>query len=87
LGEKTVETAKSNGLWDMQKRDSINDEQLIDFAKKLVGISPAYENFLQMSRSVQRTYTSRYFSFKREDTRHRDFEKIIGRLNKNLKPM
>jgi uncharacterized protein YdeI (YjbR/CyaY-like superfamily) len=87
LGEKAVEAAKRNGLWDAQKRDPITDEQVAAFTEKLVGISPAYENFNQMSRSVRFSYTGRYLSFKSEESRQRDFEKIVERLNKNLKPM
>jgi len=87
LGEKAIETAKSNGMWDAQQRDPITDEQVEAFAEKLAGISPAYENFNNMSRSVRYAYTGRYRSFKNEEARQRDFAKIIDRLNKNLKPM
>ena len=87
LGEKAVETAKNNGLWDAQKRDPITDELVEAFAEKLTGVSPAYENFNNMSRSVRYAYTGRYLSFKNEEARQRDFAKIIDRLNKNLKPM
>jgi uncharacterized protein YdeI (YjbR/CyaY-like superfamily) len=87
LGERAVEAAKEDGTWDTPKRNPITDEQVEIFAAKLIGISPAYENFAKMSPSVRRTYTGRYHSFKTEDARQRDFEKIIGRLNNNLKPM
>jgi hypothetical protein len=50
-------------------------------------ISPAYENCINMPPSVRFTYTRRYLSFKTEEARRRDFEKIVDRLNKNLKPM
>ena len=87
LGEKAVENAKRNGEWDAQKSSMITDEQVEAFSEKLVGISPAHENFNKMSRSVQFSFTGRYLSFKTEEARQRDFEKIIDRLNKNLKPM
>jgi uncharacterized protein YdeI (YjbR/CyaY-like superfamily) len=87
LGESAVEVAQMNGTWDAPKPPSVTDEQKEAFATKLAGISPAYENFRNMSPSVQRTYTMRYFSFKTEEARQKDFEKIIDRLNKNLKPM
>ncbi len=87
LGEKAVEAAIKNGTWDAPKVNPITDEQVKAFEEKLAGISPAYENFKNMSRSVQFTYTGRYLSFKTEEARQRDFEKIIDRLNKNLKPM
>ena len=87
LGENAVATAKRNGVWDAQQRDPITDEQMEAFAKKLADIPPAYENFSKMSRSVRVAYTGRYLSFKSEEARQRDFEKIVDRLNNNLKPM
>ena len=87
LGEKAVEAAIKNGTWDAPKGNPITDEQIKAFEEKLAGISPAYENFKNMSRSVRFTYTGRYLSFKTEEARQRDFEKIIDRLNNNLKPM
>jgi uncharacterized protein YdeI (YjbR/CyaY-like superfamily) len=87
LGEKAIENAKRNGMWDTPKHNPTTDEQLETLAQKLTGISPAYENFNKMPQSVRFSYTGRYFSFKTEDARQRDFEKIIDRLNNNLKPM
>lgn len=87
LGERAVEVAKQNGMWDAPKRAPITDEQVEAFAGKLAGISPAYENFKNMPPSVRVTYTGRYLSFKTEEARQRDFIKIVERLNKNLKPM
>ncbi len=87
LGEKAVRVAKENGMWDAQKSNPITEEQVEAFAEKLSVSSPAYENFNKMSSSVKFAYTGRYLSFKTEEARQRDFEKIVDRLNKNLKPM
>ena len=87
LGEKAVEAARQNGTWDIQKSEPVSNEQKEAFMEKLTAFSPAYENFCNMSPSVQRTYTMRHLSFKTEEARQRDFEKIIDRLNNNLKPM
>ena len=87
LGEKAVEAAKQNGTWDAQKSEPFSDELKEEFIAKLSAFSPAYENFCNMSPSVQRTYTMRYLSLKNEEARQRDFGKIIDRLNNNLKPM
>ena len=87
LGEKAIETAKQNGTWDAPKGEPVSNEQKEAFALKLSAYSLAYENFCNMSPSVQRTYTMRYLSFKSEEAQQRDFEKIIDRLNNNLKPM
>ena len=87
LGEKAVAAAKENGAWDAPKAGPITAEQVKAFEKKLAGISPACENFAEMSPSVKMAYTGRHLSFKTEEARQRDFDKIIDRLNKNLKPM
>jgi uncharacterized protein YdeI (YjbR/CyaY-like superfamily) len=87
LGEEAIATAIKNGTWDAPKQAPITDEQIEAFTGKLVDISPAYENFVKMSQSVKRTYTRRYLSFKNEEARERDFERIVDRLNNNLKPM
>ena len=87
LGEKAVEAAMKNGMWNSPKREPITEEQIEVFTKKLSGLSPAYENFVNMSPSVRKAYTGRYLSFKTEEARERDFVKIVDRLNKNLKPM
>jgi len=87
LGENAVEAAIKNGTWDAPKSEPITDEQAAAFAEKLAGLSPAYENFNNMPRSVRHTYTRRYLSFKSEEARQRDFAKIVDRLNQNLKPM
>jgi len=87
LGERAIDTAKKNGMWDASKGEAITDAHIEDFAQKLIGFSPAYENFNMMSPSVRKTYTGRYFSFKSEEARQRDFEKIVERLGKKLKPM
>jgi len=87
MGEQAIAAAIKNGTWNAPKRDPITDEQIDAFAAKLVDIYPAYENFTRMSHSVKRTYTGRYLSFKSEEARQRDFNKIVERLNQNLKPM
>ena len=87
LGEKAVEVAMGNGTWNAPKGNPITDKQIEVLTKKLLNISPAYENFTNMSLSVRRTYTGLYHSFKTEEARQRNFEKIVDRLNKNMKPM
>ena len=87
LGENAVKTAMENGTWDAEKSIPITDEQIAAFTEKLFGISPAYDNFINMPPSVRRSYTGRYLSYKSEDARQRDFERIVDRLNQNLKPM
>lgn len=87
LGEKAIANAIKNGTWNAKKAPPITDEQIETFEKKLIGISPAYENFKHMPPSVRRGYTGLYLSFKSEEARQKNFERIVERLTKNLKPM
>jgi len=87
LGEQAVALAVKHGMWDAPKRQPITDEQIEALAKRLHGISPAYENFVKMSPSVKRTYAGAYFAPKSDEARQRGFDRIVDRLNKNLKPM
>ncbi len=86
-GLEAIERAKKNGLWDDAKRVIINDEKIQMFRKIIQTYEPAYTNLLAMSHSVQRTYTAFYLDAKSDKTRQARLEKIIDRLNRNLKPM
>ena len=87
FGEKAIATAMKNGTWDTPQPAPVTDSDIDMLKEKLVGFSPAYENLMKMSKSMQVTYTKRFLSFKTEEARLRDFEKIVIRLNNNLKPM
>jgi uncharacterized protein YdeI (YjbR/CyaY-like superfamily) len=86
-GEDAIKNAVKNGQWDTVRSEQPTYEQIELLTEKLRGISPAFENFCAMSPSVRKTYTRRYLSFKSEEARERDFERIVDRLNKNMKPM
>ena len=86
-GLEAVECAMKNGSWDSAKRILIDDEQIRMFKKIVRPYEPAYNNLLAMSLSVQRTYTGFYLDAKSDKTRQGRLEKIIDRLNRNLKPM
>ncbi|ERI95021.1 hypothetical protein HMPREF1982_00507 [Clostridiales bacterium oral taxon 876 str. F0540] len=87
FGRAKVEEAKKRGMWDKPKPEPINDEQVRMLEELIKGFEPAYTNFISMSPSVQKNYTGLYFDAKSDDARKRRLEKIINRLNLNLKPM
>jgi uncharacterized protein YdeI (YjbR/CyaY-like superfamily) len=87
FGRAKVEEAKKSGMWDKPKPEPINDEQVQMLEKLIEGFEPAYTNFISMSPSVRKNYTGLYFDAKSDDARKRRLEKIINRLNLNLKPM
>ena len=86
-GLEAIERARKNGSWDHAKRILINDEQIQMFKEIIQPYEPAYPNFMAMSHSVQRTYTGFYLDAKSDKTRQVRLEKIIDRLDRNLKPM
>jgi uncharacterized protein YdeI (YjbR/CyaY-like superfamily) len=86
-GLDAISCAKQNGQWDNSKRNVTSEEQIVLFKRLVEPYEPAYTNLSAMSNSVQRTYTLFYFDAKSDNTRQTRLEKIIDRLNKNLKPM
>ncbi|MBP1631250.1 MAG: putative periplasmic rane protein, partial [Bacteroidetes bacterium] len=86
-GLDAIEHAKKNGSWDNAKRILIGDEQIRMFKEIIQPYEPAYTNLQAMSHSVQRTYTGFYLDAKSDKTRQTRLEKIIDRLNRNLKPI
>ena len=87
FGRAKVEEAKKNGMWEAPKPEPISEEQVQMLTELLKDTEPAYTNFKSMSPSVRKTYTGLYFDAKSDDAKKRRLEKIIGRLNLNLKPM
>jgi len=86
-GLEAIERARENGSWDNAKRIFIDEEQIRMFQEVIQPYEPASTNLQAMSHSVQRTYTAFYFDAKSDKTRQARLDKIIDRLNKNLKPM
>lgn len=86
-GLDAISRAKQNGQWNNSKRSSASEEQILIFKRLIEPHEPAYTNLSAMSDSVQRTYTLFYFDTKSDKTRQARLDKIIDRLNKNLKPM
>ncbi|MDT3696233.1 MAG: YdeI/OmpD-associated family protein [Ignavibacterium sp.] len=86
-GLEAIDRAKKNGSWDNAKRILITDEQIKKFMEVIHPYKLAYTNLVAMSHSVQRTYTGFYLDAKSDKTRQDRLEKIIDRLNRNLKPM
>ena len=86
-GLEAIERARKNGSWDHAKRILIDDEHIQMLKEIIQPYEPAYTNLQAMSHSVQRTYTGFYLDAKSDKTRQARIEKIIDRLNRNLKPM
>ena len=84
-GEKAVEIAKSNGMWD--ERTEEGEQAMVEaFAQMLRAYPQAYESFMKMPPSAKLGATRWYMSAKSEETRQREFPKIIEALEKGWKP-
>lgn len=85
-GFEEIEKAKKDGRW--EKKDfELKETAIEDFIQLLKPYSKATENFKKMSPSVQKTYATSYYYLKSESSRISRLEKIIKRLEENLKPM
>lgn len=88
FGKAKIEEAKKNGNWDnATKPSAITEEQIEIIAGLLKENNQAYENFLKMTTSVKKTYTRAYLDAKTDTGRTNRLAWMIGRLEKNLKPM
>lgn len=88
FGRAKIEEARQNGQWDKAgKPSAVSDEQIEMTAQLLKGSQQAYENFLNMSLSVKKTYTRAYLDAKTEAGREKRLAWMTERLEKNLKPM
>lgn len=87
FGRIKVEEAKNNGMWDAAKSTPISEDDVQMFIELIKDMEPAYTNFQFMSPSVRKIYTGLYFEAKSDDAKKRRLEKIMDRLNSNLKPM
>jgi uncharacterized protein YdeI (YjbR/CyaY-like superfamily) len=87
FGRIKVEEAKKNGMWDAPKSEPVSEEQVQMFTELIKDKEPAFTNFISMSPSVRKNYMGLYFDAKSDDAKKRRLEKIIDRLNLNLKPM
>ncbi len=87
FGRAKVEEAKREGRYQPKERLEITKEHVDEFAEKIKGFDAAYANFMAMSPSVQRTYTGYSLDTKSDEAAKRRLEKIVDRLNRNLKPM
>lgn len=86
-GFDAISCAKQNGEWDNSKHNATSEEQIAAFKQLVEPHEPAYTHLSAMPDSVQRTYTLFYLDAKSDKTRQTRLEKIIDRLNKNLKPI
>jgi uncharacterized protein YdeI (YjbR/CyaY-like superfamily) len=86
-GRAKIEEAKKNGTFQPKERIQISDEHIGALFERLIGIEPAYTNYMNMSPSVKKTYAALYHEPKSDGAKDKRLEKIIDRLNNNLKPM
>jgi len=86
-GLVAIKEAKKSGNWDLPERETATDDQVKILIEAINRTEPALSNFLKMPLSIRKTYTMFYLDARKEETRIRRLEKIIGRLNENKGPM
>ena len=87
FGREKIHEAQKNGQWYAPNPMAVTEEQIALLSALLEGYEPACTNFQAMPLSVRKTYTRAYFDAKTDAGRERRIAWMVGRLNKNLKPM
>lgn len=86
-GLNVISRAKKDGTWDAPAGNPITQEQIDVFYTAISGNVTALENFRKMPLSVKKQFTGLYFDAKKEDTRIKRLEKLVGLLEQNKRPM
>jgi uncharacterized protein YdeI (YjbR/CyaY-like superfamily) len=86
-GLQAVERARQDGTWDATQAPSISQEQIDTFDEAVRFNSKAFDNFQKMPVSVKKQFVGLYFDAKKEETRIKRFEKLVGLLELNKRPM
>ena len=86
-GQSKIDEAKQSDMWDAVETEPMSEAHIFGLMKLIKEVEPAYTNFMAMSFSVKKTYAGLYFDAKTEAGKQRRLERIIDRLNQNLKPM
>ena len=86
-GRRKIEEAKRNGQWYAPDPMAVTEEQVAQVSALLEGYEPARTNFLAMPPSVRKTYARAYFDAKTDAGRERRLAWMVGRLDRDLKPM
>ncbi len=85
-GLNAIERAKKDGEWDAPA-NPLTDEDFERFFSAIAHNRQASENFNGMPKSVQKQFVGLYRDAKKEETRIKRLEKLIGLLKQNKRPM
>jgi uncharacterized protein YdeI (YjbR/CyaY-like superfamily) len=85
-GLNAIERAKKDGEWDAPA-NPLTDEDFERFFSAIAHNRQASENFNGMPKSVQKQFVGLYRDAKKEETRIKRLEKLIGLLEQNKRPM
>lgn len=86
-GLQAIERAKGDGSWDSSKRLVISEKEIDLFRRMIVSNRQAVQNFDKMPQSVKKQFSGLYHEAKKEETRRRRLEKLVGLLEQNKRPM
>lgn len=86
-GLRAIERARSDGSWESSQRLVISQDEIDQFRQMIVSNRQAVVNFDQMPQSVKKQFSGLYHEAKKEETRRRRLEKLVGLLEQNKRPM
>ncbi len=86
-GMSVINRAKADGTWDALQDRGIAPEDMLAFEVAISGNGVAAANFNKMPMSARMQFVGLYKDAKKEETRIRRLEKLIGLLEQNKRPM
>lgn len=86
-GLNAIEQAKRDGEWDTPTYPVFGDAERERFVAAIAANTLASGNFSKMPPSVQKQFVGLYSECKKEETRLKRLEKLIGLLEQNKRPM
>ena len=86
-GHKAIEEARKNGMWEKIQKWNITEEQQADFESKIKVNDQAFKNYSSMPASTRKQLAGFYYDAKKEETRLKRLEKIVGLLEQNKRLM
>ena len=86
-GMAVITRAKADGTWDTVQDRGIAPEDMAAFEVAISGNGVAATNFSKLPKSARMQFIGLYMDEKKEETRIRRLEKLIGLLEQNKRPM
>jgi uncharacterized protein YdeI (YjbR/CyaY-like superfamily) len=86
-GLLAIRRSKEDGSWDMEDQKHIDDEKYEIFETEIRKSETALSNYRNMPQSIKKQFVGLYNEPRKEETRKKKLDELIGLLENNIRPM